>query len=137
MISGFSNGPTSHVYHHLAFDSSMPMPFKIPAVLQTLLDPEIDLNYTPKQSDLIEALRFSFKAKAKMLEKVAQHEAELLYKRTQEGQDTEALKEEYEAIQTEKIEVNEIFLDLINALSELLDASQYEALLERSNIKLP
>jgi len=136
MISGFSNAPTSHLYQHLAFDSAMPMPFKIPAVLKTLLDPDINLNYTPQQSDLLEALRFSIKAKAKMLDKAAQHEAELLHKMMQEGQDTAKLKEEYDDIQTEKLEANEVFFDLINALAELLDASQYKSLLEYSNIKM-
>lgn len=135
MISGFSNAAITHLYHHLAFHSAIPMPFKIPAVLKTLLDPEIDLNYTPQQSDLLEALRFSIKAKAKMLDKAAQHEAELLHKMMQEGQDTAKLKKEYDDIQTEKLEANEVFFDLINALAELLDASQYKALLEYSGIK--
>jgi hypothetical protein len=135
MISGFSNAAITHLYHHLAFHSAIPMPFKIPAVLKTLLDPDIDLNYTPQQSDLLEALRFSIKAKAKMLDKAAQHEAELLHKMMQEGQDTAKLKEEYDDIQTEKLEANEVFFDLINALAELLDASQYKALLEYSGIK--
>jgi hypothetical protein len=136
MISGFSNAATTHLYHHLAFNSAIPMPFKIPAVLKTLLDPDIDLNYTPQQSDLLEALRFSMKAKAKMLDKAAQHEAELLHKMMQEGQDTAKLKEEYDDIQTEKLEANEVFFDLINALAELLDASQYKALLEHADIKM-
>ena len=134
MISGFSNASTSHLYNHFAFDSSMPMPFKIPIVLKTLLDPEINLNYTLKQLDLIEALRFSFHAKAKMLEKVAQHESKLLHQMTQEGQDTARLKEEYDNIQTEKMEANEIFFDLINALADLLDKSQYEMLLKHAGI---
>ena len=134
MISGFSNAPTSHLYNHLAFDSSMPMPFKIPAVLQALLDPEIDLDYTPKQSDLIEALRFSFQAKAKMLDKVGRHEAEIVQKMTHEGEDTAKLKEEYDDIQTEKLEANEMFFDLINALADLLDKSQYERLLQYAGI---
>jgi len=137
MISGFSNAPTNHLYNHLAFDSSMPMPFKIPAVLKTLLDTEIDLNYTPQQSDLIEALRFSFQARAKMLEKVGHEEAALLHQMTQEGEDTTKLKQEYDEIQTQKLEANEIFFDLINALADLLDKSQYAALLQHAGVNLP
>lgn len=135
MISGFSNSPT-HLFEHLSFDSSMPMPFKIPAVMQVLLNPEIDLDYTAKQKDLIEAIRFSVNAKVKMFQKVGVRENELRQLMLQEGQNTAALKEEYDEIQTEKIEASEIFFDLINALADLLEPYQYESLLQKAGINL-
>jgi len=134
-MQGFSNSPNLHAYSELSFDSAMPMPFKIPIVLQTLLNEETDLDFTAKQNDLLEALRFSLKAKKTMFEEVSVKENVLLQEMTQEGNaHTQSAKDEYNVLQTQKMEASEICFDLINALSEELSASQYQKLMELSGI---
>jgi len=137
MIQGFSNAAPLHDAHtHLEFDAAMPMPFKIPAVLTLLLAEETDLDFTNKQKDLIEALRFSLKAKNSLFEKMQHEESALLEKMQHEGEDTHLLKIEYQEIQTHKMEASEIFFDLINTMADELDAQQYKKLLALAGISL-
>jgi len=136
-MQGFTNSLSPHAYSHLSFDSAMPMPFKIPIVLHTLLHPQTDLSFTAKQNDLLEALRFSLKAKNKMFTKVGEQENRLIQEMTQEGEGTSpSVKDEYNALQTQKMEASEICFDLMNALSEELSASQYQKLMELSGISV-
>jgi len=136
MIRGFSSAANLHTFNHLAFDSAMPMPFKIPKVLETLLNPDIDIDYTNKQKDLIEALRFSMKAKAKLFNTVSIQESDLISEMTHEQKNTSKLKEQYNNLQTQKLEASEMIFDIINALEEELESSQYKKLLEISGINL-
>ena len=136
MISGFSNASNSHVVHHLAHDSAMPMPFKIPIVLETLLDKGLDLDYDQKQKDLLEALSFSFSARVRMIQKTSVREKELLAQMTQEGQDTQKLKEEYNDLQTDKMEASEMFFDIMNTFADLLTAQQYQKLLQTAGVSI-
>jgi predicted nuclease with TOPRIM domain len=136
-MRGFSNSLSPHTYSHLSFDSSLPMPFKIPRVLQILIDPKTDLSYTLKQNDLLEALRFSLSAKTKMFAKVGEKENALVQEMTQENEEkTQRLKDEYNELQTQKMEASEICFDLINAISEELSASQYQKLMKLSGFSL-
>jgi len=136
MISGFSNASNSHVVHHLAHDSAMPMPFKIPIVLETLLDEDLDLDYDQKQKDLLDALRYSFNARVAMIKKVSIRESELLHQMTQAGQDTEKLKDEYADLQTDKMQASEMFFDIMNTFADLLNAQQYEKLLQAAGVSI-
>lgn len=134
-MQGFSSSPSIHNYSYLSFDSSMPMPFKIPTVLHTLLNPDTNLDFTAKQKDLLEALRFSLDAKEKLFAKVSKKENSLMQIMTQEGEGTSSqVKDEYNNLQTHKMEASEICFDLINALAEELTASQYQKLMELSGI---
>jgi len=135
-MQGFSNTTNPHLHNHLSLDSSMPMPFKIPIVLQTFLNPEIELDFTNKQKDLVEALRFSMNAKNRLFSDLAVEEQTLIEKMTHEGEDTQGLKDSYSALQTKKLEASEICFDLINALADDLSADQYQKLLALSNISL-
>lgn len=134
MMQGFSNSPNPHTSHYLSFDSSLPMPFKIPVVLETLLNPKTNLNFSRKQEDLIEALRFSYEAKDRLFTNMFEDESALLVQMTQEGEEIQALKDKYNELQTQKMEASEICFDLINALADDLDASQYQKLLELSDL---
>ena len=137
MIQGFSNNsPNIHSHAHEDFDAAMPMPFKIPIVLATLLDPQTQLDFTQKQEDLMEALRFSYKAKLRLFKKMAVEEQSLLHEMKKENADLATLKEEYEGLQTHKMEASEVFFDILNALSEDLQAPQYQKLMEMCNIKI-
>ena len=135
-MQGFSNTANPHLHNHLSLDSSMPMPFKIPIVLQTFLNPEIELDFTNKQKDLVEALRFSMNAKNRLFSNLAVEEQTLIEKMTHEGEDTQGLKDSYSELQTKKLEASEICFDLINALADDLSADQYQKLLALSNISL-
>jgi len=135
-MQGFSNTTNPHLHNHLSLDSSMPMPFKIPIVLQTFLNPEIELDFTNKQKDLVEALRFSMNAKNRLFSDLAVEEQTLIEKMTHEGEDTQGLKDSYSELQTKKLEASEICFDLINALADDLSADQYQKLLALSNISL-
>ena len=135
-MQGFSNTTNPHLHNHLSLDSAMPMPFKIPIVLQTFLNPEIELDFTNKQKDLVEALRFSMNAKNRLFSDLAVEEQTLIEKMTHEGEDTQGLKDSYSELQTKKLEASEICFDLINALADDLSADQYQKLLALSNISL-
>ena len=136
MISGFSNMSNIHTYGHMEFDAAMPMPFKIPIVLKTLLDPSTDLDYTPQQHDLITAIRFSLKAKDQLFKEMAEEENRLLYLMLHDENNATNHKEEYSDLQTHKMEASQVFFDLMNALADLLDPKQYEKLLKLSGIEL-
>jgi len=114
----------------------MPMPFKIPIVLATLLNVETNLDYTRKQEDLLEALRLSHKAKMHLFDEIAIEESKLLHLMTEENADLESLREEYEELQTHKMEASEVFFDILNALADELEAPQYKKLMEMCNIKI-
>ena len=133
-MQGFSNSPNPHTGHYLTFDSSLPMPFKIPVVLQTLLNPKTNLNFSKKQEDLIEALRFSYDAKDRLFANMLEEENALLAQMTHEGEEIQTLKDKYNELQTQKMEASEICFDLINALADDLDALQYQKLLELSGV---
>jgi len=137
MIQGFSNAtPAIHPFTHLSFDAAMPMPFKIPIVFMTLLDPKTDLNFTRKQQDLLEALRLSYTGKTRLFQEMAVEEQKLIEEMTLENADTEFLTEEYSKLQTHKMEASEVFFDILNALAEELEASQYHTLMELCHIKV-
>ena len=133
-MQGFSNAPNLHTSHHLTFDSALPMPFKIPIVLQTLLNPNTNLGFSKRQEDLIEALRFSFNAKNRLFTNMFEEEKTLLSQMMHEGAETQVLKDKYNELQTKKMEASEICFDLINALADDMNATQYQKLLELSGI---
>jgi len=115
----------------------MPMPFKIPTVLHTLLNPDTNLDFTAKQKDLLEALRFSLDAKEKLFAKVSKKENSLMQIMTQEGEGTSSqVKDEYNNLQTHKMEASEICFDLVNAIAEELSAQQYQKLMKLSGISI-
>jgi len=136
MIQGFSNASTMSTFSHLEFDAAMPMPFKIPRVLEILLNPKTDLNFTRKQNDIIEALRFSATAKQKLFHEMALEEQKLLEQMMHADEKLNELQEQYQEIQTHKMEASEIFFDLINTIAEELDKEQYKKLLELAGISV-
>ncbi len=135
MISGFSS-MLRHSYgsysHHLG---SLPVPFNIPKVLYNLLFKDIDLEFDAKQSDIVEALRFSYKALLRMQEIYAPKEQEAVANMLRNPNNIK-FKEEYDQIKLDELQANQHFKELVVVLSDLLSREQYAELLEFSNIKI-
>lgn len=136
MISGFSTTPR-HVYgsNNFRYYGGLPVPFNIPNVLHNLLFEDVGLEFDAKQSDMIDAVSFSYKALLRMQQIYAPKEQEAVVNMLK-NPDNLKLKEEHDKIQFDVLLANQHFKDLVVVLSELLTRDQYAKLLEFSNIKL-
>ncbi len=136
MISGFS-GATRQSFggYESGHGGGLPVPFNIPNVLHNLLFEDTGIEFDAKQSDMVEALRFSSNAYPKMQEKYLTKEKEMLTKMVSEPDNLE-YKKEYEDIRLDILQANQHFKDLVIVLSELLTREQYAKLMEFSNIKV-
>ena len=135
MITGFSNttgSDTVTASRHLG-SGALPVPFNMPGVLYNLLFSELDLHFDKKQSDVIEALRYSYKALHKIQEEYVQNEQNLVAKMIQEP-DNQNLKSQYENLQIDRIQAENDFKKLVEAISLLLRKEQYYQLLDYSDI---
>lgn len=136
MITGFSSTPRhSYGSYGSRHVGSLPVPFNIPNVLYNLLFEDIGLEFNAKQSDIVESLRFSYKALLRMQEIYAPKEQEAVANMLR-SPDNIKFKEEYDQLQLDVLLANQHFKELVVVLSEILSREQYAKLLEFSNIKV-
>lgn len=133
MISGFSNMHSDDSSNHsFGGASSLPVPFNIPKVFFALLNHDVDLNLSRKQSDLIETLKFAHDSRETMLKRLQEEELEI---RPLMMEGDGIAKQRYDEINMEKLEGFEHYLELIEAVAEILEPEQYKILLESVGIK--
>ena len=137
MISGFSSTNRNEIRatNSNTGGGNLPIPFNIPNVLYNLLHEDIGLVFDAKQRDIIEALRFSYKALGKMQEKYTLKEQDIMAKMLAEP-DNDELKEIHEEIQLDVLQAHSQFKDLVIVISDLLTREQYQKLLKFSNINV-
>jgi len=137
MISGFSSTNRNEIRatNSNTGGGNLRIPFNIPNVLYNLLHEDIGLVFDAKQRDIIEALRFSYKALGKMQEKYTLKEQDIMAKMLAEP-DNDELKEIHEEIQLDVLQAHSQFKDLVIVISDLLTREQYQKLLKFSNINV-
>lgn len=137
MISGFASSTRIDytARNKGEHSSNLPIPFNIPNVLYTLLYEDVGLEFDAKQSDMIETLRFSYKALGRMQERYGLQEQELKEKILKDPDSLE-LKELYEELQLDVLSGNQHFKDLVIVISDLLKRDQYQKLLKFCNINI-
>lgn len=136
MISGFSSAQRpSYGAYDSSHDGNLPVPFNIPMVLYNLLFEDIDLKFDAKQSDMLEALRFSYKALFKLQEISALKEQEVIANMLR-NPDNIKYKEEHNQIQLDLLQANQHFKELVIVMSDLLTREQYAKLLKFCNINI-
>ena len=114
--------------------SLLPVPFNLPNVLYALLFEDIGIEFTNKQEDLLEALRFSYNALIRMQQKYAPIEQRLRFEMLKNNDSS--LKAEYEELQANRLQANSHFKGLVVAMSDLMDKEQFTKLLEYCNLPM-
>ena len=134
MISGFG-GPTRAIrpHNHESGGGNLPIPFNIPKVLYNLLFEDIGLEFDPKQQDLIEMLRFSYKALPRMEANFIKKDQELRHSYMEHSNSLQ-YKERLEELQLDRLQGVADFKDFVTVVSEVLTREQYTKLLEYSGI---
>lgn len=136
MISGFSSAPRHHIG---GYDSGkaggLPIPFNLPGVLHNLLFEDVGLEFTNKQKDMLETLRFSQNSLVKLQQDYALKGQELVSKMIREPENA-SYKKEYDEMQLDMLDANQQFKELVIVISDLLTREQYAKLMEFSNIPL-
>jgi len=135
MISGFSSSSKFDNTPHGANQGGghLPIPFNIPNVLKNLLFEDIGLEFDAKQSDLVEAVSFSYKALSRMQEKYTLKNRDTRVKMMREPNNPQH-KEDLEEMQLDLLQANHHFKDLVIVMAELLTREQYAILMKFSNI---
>lgn len=136
MISGFgASYAEQHSHTHSSLEGSLPLPFNLPNVLNTLLFTDIDLNLDNKQKDILDNLKFAYNSRVKMLERIERREQELMQMMLNGDPEGKA-RQEHADLQFDKFQGSEAFIDLVNIMADLLTKEQNTKLLEAVGIQL-
>ena len=112
---------------------NLPIPFNIPNVLHALLFEDIGIEFSPKQQDLLEMLRFSYTSLENLKNTTAKLESSLNEKLLQNPDDPK-VKQELETLRLEFYQANYDFKEMVGVLGELLEREQFQKLLSYCNI---